>query len=106
MAAGDDDLTYQTEAGEDKIDFLQNSDLVLDTNSIAAYSLEKDEPSFGGQMTYSPTPFPNTPITSNNSTDWKPRPLPPYFTFPGYQGQSTVYQGHGFQSSGNFIHLN
>ena len=105
MAAGDDDLTYQAEAGEDKIDFLQNSDIVLDTNSIA-YSLEKDEPSFGGQITYSPTPFPNTPITSNNSTDWKLRRLPPYFPFVGYEDQSAVYQGHSFQSSGNFIHLN
>ena len=62
MDAGDDALSYQAETGEDKMEFLQNSDIVLD-NSIA-YSLEKDEPSFAGQITYSPTPFPNTPITS------------------------------------------
>ena len=86
------------------MDFLQNSDIVLNTNSIG-YSLEKDEPSFTGQITYSPTPFPNTPLTSNNSTDRKPRRLPSYFTFTAYQDQSPVYQGHGFQSSGNFIHL-
>ena len=78
MAAGDEALSYQAEAGQEKIDFLQNSDIVLDSNSIA-YSLEKEEPSFAGQISYSPTPFPNTPITSNNSTDWNPRLLPGYF---------------------------
>ena len=72
VAAGDADLSYQAEAGQEKIDFLQNSDIVLDSNSIA-YSLEKEEPSFAGHISYSPTPFPNTPITSNNSTDWNPR---------------------------------
>ena len=49
-----------------KLNFLQNSDIVLD-NSIS-YSLEKEDPAFAGQISYSPTPFPNTPITSNNNT--------------------------------------
>ena len=81
MAPGESGLGYQAETGgEEKIDFLQNSDIVLDSNSIG-YSLEKDEASFAGQISYSPTPFPNTPITSNNSTDCKPRRVQGYFTF-------------------------
>ena len=48
------------------MDFLQNSDIVLDSNSIS-YSLDKNDPAFGGQISYSATPFPNTPIRSKNN---------------------------------------
>ena len=101
--AGDDALTYQAETGQEKIDFLQNPDIVLDSNSIE-YSLGKDEPSFAGQISYSPTPFPNTPITSNNFLLIGIRDFYQYI-LPDYQDQSPVYQSHGFSSSGNFIHF-
>ena len=57
---------------EGKMDFLQNNDIVLDSNSIS-YSLDKNDPAFAGQISYSPTPFPNTPIRSRNNKIWNLR---------------------------------
>ena len=47
-----------------KIDYLQNTDIVLDSNSIS-YSIEKDDPPYSGKISYSATPFPNTPISTD-----------------------------------------